>query len=129
MVECKDMLDSMRSDSFDDLPDEILLDCGLIIVLTTLHSMLMLMSGERHDIIGINQLNRNRNMDSFSEEECWHNLRFRKPDIHRLYTITGFPAVHKMREWHDLSRGRRLLSDAVSYRVSSTSLFTAVDIW
>ena len=92
MVECKDMLDSMRSDTFDDLRDGILLDCGLISVLTTLHYMLMLMSVERHDIIGINRLNRNRNnINSFSEEECWHNLRFRKPDIHRLYTITGFP--------------------------------------
>jgi hypothetical protein len=75
----------------DDLPAGILLDCSLIIVLTTLHSILMLMSVDRHDIIGINRLKRNRNIDSFSEEECWHNLRFRKPDIHRLYTITGFP--------------------------------------
>jgi hypothetical protein len=87
-IKMKDFLEIL-----DDLPAGILLDCGLVIALMTFHSMLMFMSVERHDIVGINGINRNRNIDSFTEEECWHYLRFRKPDVHRLYSITQFPQI------------------------------------
>jgi hypothetical protein len=87
-IKMKDFLEIL-----DDLTAGILLDCGLVIALMTFHSMLMFMSVERHDIVGINGINRNRNIDSFTEEECWHNLRFRKPDVHRLYSITQFPQI------------------------------------
>jgi len=40
----------------------------------------------------INPANRNRNIDSFSDDFCWHVLRFRKADMHRLYILLHFPA-------------------------------------
>ena len=29
--------------------------------------------------------------ESFTDEECWHYLRFRKPELHRLFIVTDFP--------------------------------------
>lgn len=40
----------------------------------------------------INPANRNRNIDSFSDDFCWHVLRFRKADMHRLYVLLHIPA-------------------------------------
>ena len=40
----------------------------------------------------INPANRNRDIDSFSDDFCWHTLRYRKRDLHRLYALMLFPA-------------------------------------
>jgi nuclease HARBI1 len=39
----------------------------------------------------IDAANKNRGIDSFSNEECWTYLRFRKSDIWRLFELCGFP--------------------------------------
>lgn len=77
----------------DDIPNGILRDYCLIIVLTVLHATLLFMTVERRAIMPIDRANKNRLIDSFSDEECWQNLRFRKEDVRRLYAITQFPPI------------------------------------
>jgi len=40
----------------------------------------------------VNPANRNRDINTFSDDFCWHVLRFRKRDLHRLYPLMQFPA-------------------------------------
>lgn len=39
----------------------------------------------------VNPANNNRGFASFTEEECWDDLRFRKSDLPRFFRLTGFP--------------------------------------
>jgi hypothetical protein len=48
------------------------------------------MSVEREELRPINHGDKNRLIDSFSDEECWQFLRFRKLDLHRL---SNLPAI------------------------------------
>ena len=41
--------------------------------------------------IYVDEASNNRNMDSFSEEECWRDLRFRKEDINALMVACLIP--------------------------------------
>lgn len=41
----------------------------------------------------VDPANKNRLVASFTEEECWRDLRFRRPDLLRLNQLIGFPAV------------------------------------
>ena len=41
----------------------------------------------------VNSANKNRMFDSFTDEECWHNLRFRRDELILLFELSGFPAV------------------------------------
>jgi len=43
----------------------------------------------------VNQANRNRGIESFTEEECWKHLRFKKADLPKLMELLRFPAVIK----------------------------------
>jgi nuclease HARBI1 len=75
----------------DDLPNGIIRDCCLVIILTALHATLLFMTVERGALMPVNKANKNRRIDSFTDEECYHNLRFRRADLYRLYNITQFP--------------------------------------
>lgn len=44
-------------------------------------------------IIPVDARNKNRLFDSFSDEDCWHHLRFRKAELSQLFTLCEFPAV------------------------------------
>lgn len=44
-------------------------------------------------IVPVDARNRNRLFDSFTDEECWHNLRFRKAELHQFFALCEFPAV------------------------------------
>ena len=47
-----------------------------------------------YNVLGaINPANRDRNIDSFSDDFCWHVLRFRKRDLHRLFVLLHFPQL------------------------------------
>lgn len=44
-------------------------------------------------IMPVDARNKNRLFDSFTEEDCWHHLRFRKAELSQLFTMCEFPAV------------------------------------
>ena len=46
---------------------------------------------ERHDVVPINHENKNRLISSFTDEECWHFLRFRPPELRELFVRCEFP--------------------------------------
>ena len=67
----------------------------LYIVLVLLFMVLKVLSFQRNEVVKVNRRNKNRLFDSFTEEECWHNLRFRKPELQKLFILSNFPAVVK----------------------------------
>ena len=48
---------------------------------------------ERDDSAPINQRNKNRLFDPFTDEECWNHLRFRRAELSELFVSCEFPAV------------------------------------
>ena len=48
---------------------------------------------QREEVSPVNQKNRNRQFDSFTDEECWHQLRFRKAELAQLFILCNFPAI------------------------------------
>ena len=46
---------------------------------------------ERHDVVPINHENKNRLISSFTDEECWHFLRFRPPELRELFVRCEIP--------------------------------------
>ena len=46
---------------------------------------------ERHEVIPVNHENNNRLISSFTDEECWHFLRFRPPELRELFVRCEFP--------------------------------------
>lgn len=44
-------------------------------------------------LTAVNPANKNRLIDSWTDEECWHLLRFRRADLHRLFVALQIPAV------------------------------------
>lgn len=41
----------------------------------------------------VNPANKNRGIDSFSDDECWKHFRFKKADVRRLFELMDFPEV------------------------------------
>jgi nuclease HARBI1 len=78
-----------------------LVPAGMLQNIIILHALAVLllcltvMSVEREELRPINHGNKNRLIDSFSDEECWQFLRFRKLDLHRLYALSNLPAIIK----------------------------------
>ena len=48
---------------------------------------------EYEEVLPINHRNKNRIFRSFSDEECWHHLRFRIAELAELYILCNFPAA------------------------------------
>lgn len=48
---------------------------------------------DREEVRPVNPRNRNRLFDSFTDEECWHYLRFRKTELSELLILCDFPAI------------------------------------
>ena len=48
---------------------------------------------ERDDSAPINHRNKNRLINSFTDEECWNHLRFRRAEFSELFVLCEFPAV------------------------------------
>jgi hypothetical protein len=46
---------------------------------------------EREDVIAVNHDNKYRMIDSFTPEEAWHYLRFRIPELKKLFILFEFP--------------------------------------
>ena len=45
----------------------------------------------------------NRNIDSFTYNECWHNFRFRKEDLHELVLHVDLPVrIHLKGQYYSL---------------------------
>lgn len=70
-----------------------LLPVGIMKNIISLFSVLLLfiilivMTVERDVLQPINHRNKNRLIDTFSDEECWHYLRFRKPELRKLFLL------------------------------------------
>ena len=77
----------------DNLPPGRAKDFFLLVVLLLFQAMLLIGSVERRNLVPVNRENKNRMIDSFTDEECWHNLRFRKPELHQLFLMTDFPQI------------------------------------
>ena len=75
----------------DNLPPGRGKDFFLLVILLLFQAMLLLGSVERRNLVPVNRENRNRVIESFTDEECWHYLRFRKPELHRLFIVTDIP--------------------------------------
>lgn len=48
---------------------------------------------DHEEVLPVNPRNRDRLSCSFTDEECWHFLRFRKSDLTELFILCDFPAV------------------------------------
>ena len=48
---------------------------------------------EHEEVLPINHRNKNRLFDSFTDEECWHYLRFRRAELAELFVLCDFPAM------------------------------------
>lgn len=68
-------------------------DFFLLVVLLLFQGMLLIGSIERRNLVRVNRESKNRIIDSFTDEECWHNLRFRKCELLRSFLITNFPEL------------------------------------
>ena len=77
------------------------MNLGIISDLINLFSLMLLMMilvvmcVERVRVQPINHRNKNRMICSFTDEDCWQYLRFRKPELYQLFELSGFPAVIK----------------------------------
>ena len=72
----------------------IISDLLNLFALMLLMIVLVVMCVKRMRVQLINHRNKNRLISSSSDEDCWH-LRFRKPDLYRLFELSEFPAVVK----------------------------------
>lgn len=48
---------------------------------------------EHEEVLPINHRNKNRLFDSFTDENCWHHLRFRRAELAELFILCYFPAI------------------------------------
>ena len=48
---------------------------------------------EHEEVLPINHRNKNRLFDSFTDEDCWHHLRFRRAELAELFILCDFPAI------------------------------------
>ena len=71
----------------------IITDLLNLFALMLLMMVLVVMCVERMRVQPINHRNKNRLISSFSDEDCWQYLRFRKPDLYRLFELSEFPAL------------------------------------
>ena len=73
----------------DNLPPGCAKDFLMLVVLLLFQAMLLVGSVERRNLVPVNRAIKNRMIDSFTDEECWHNLRFRKP-VFRIRAVFQF---------------------------------------
>jgi hypothetical protein len=73
----------------DNLPPGRAKDFFLLVVLLLFQAMLLIGSVEHRNLVPVNRDNENRMIDSFTDEVCWHNLRFRKPELMSLVTTSS----------------------------------------
>ena len=48
---------------------------------------------EHEEVLPINHRDKNRLFDSFTDEECWHYLRFRRAELAELFVLCDFSAM------------------------------------
>ena len=68
---------------------------NLVLMFTMMMSFVVLnvLCVQSSEVNKVNSANKNRTFDSFTDEECWHNLRFRRHELIYLFELSGFPAV------------------------------------
>lgn len=64
-----------------------------IIILMLFLAVLTALSVEAQAMAPIKFINRNRLIDSFTDEECHHFLHFDKPELRRLLELIAYPDV------------------------------------
>lgn len=75
----------------NNIPGGNLRNMFLLIIFVLLFTVLRSIVVERVAIRPVNPANRNRLIETFTDEECWHNLRFRKDEVRQLLHLTNFP--------------------------------------
>ena len=67
---------------------------NLVLLFTMMLSFVVLsvLYVESSEVTKVNRANKNRMFDSFTDEECWHYLRFRRRELTILFELSGFPA-------------------------------------
>lgn len=83
-----DLID--RADNFPPGPAK---EFFILVALLIFQAMLLFGSIERRNLVPVNRANKNRMIESFSDEECWHNLRFRKAELRQLFLLSNFPQL------------------------------------
>ena len=71
------------------MPQQMLIMVGVVMFVAILRMCVV----PAPIMLPINGVNRDRGIDSFSEGQCWHFLRFRREDLHTLFDLMGFPVV------------------------------------
>ena len=74
-----------------NLPECPLKDFCQLLIYALFVIFLVQLIVERQEIVPVNHNNKNRLISSFTEEECWHFLRFRKPELRELFIRCDFP--------------------------------------
>ena len=61
--------------------------CNLVLLFTMMLSFVLLsvLCVQCNEVNKVNSANKNRTFDSFTDEECWHNLRFRRDELIYLF--------------------------------------------
>lgn len=80
----------------NNIPAGNLRNMILLIIFVLLFIVLRSIVVEHIAIRPVNPANRDRLIDSFTGEECWHNLRFRKEEVRQLMNLTNFPRDIRM---------------------------------
>ena len=100
--------------------------CNLVLLFTMMLSFVLLnvLCVQSNEVNKVNSANKNRTFDSFTDEECWHNLRFRRDELNLPVRVEWIPSSGDMYEWPFLSSGARIHVDALSSCIPMTIVYS-----